>query len=201
MSDDAAFRGFFNIGEIIEAGFRTLNRNWFNLMILTALPWLLAYGLGYVGAFGATTTRFSNGNFNFSVTGGFLAFVLSLVIVIVYLVCQAAPTFAVVEQLRGRASSLGNALSVGFARTGRMVGISLVVLVAYIALLVVLALVGFVLPPMLTFLLVILVIVVGGLTLISTYFVLFPVASIEEEGVLGSFARTRELTHGYRGPI
>jgi uncharacterized membrane protein len=137
-----------------------------------------------------------------TIHGGIFAMIFGLfaLIGILYVVCQAALIFGVVEQLCGRAYSFSRAMSVGLSRVGRMIGIALVLIAAYLCFMAVIMLLGAVAPPLLIVAVPALFFIAGPM-LACAFFVLFPVASVEEHGVIGSFTRSRFLTKGYRWPI
>jgi len=203
MSNISATGGSFNIGEVIATGVRTLNQGWIKLIGLTILPWVLAYALAFAGVFAAIGFSIAAPG-RVAVPGPgafFLLFALFVLIGIAYFVCQAALVFGVVEQLRGRSYSFGRAISVGTSRIGRMIGIGLIVILAYVGIVLALGLLGAILPRFLTLILAGAAFLIGAPMVICAFFVLFPVASVEENGVFGSFGRSRFLTRGYRWPI
>ena len=209
MSSISAERGSFNIGEVIATGFQTLNRGWIKLISLTVLPWLLAYALVLGGVSGGSMVAgMSTGPVTVDSAGGAtvhwgvfaMIFGLFAVIGILYVVCQAALIYGVVEQLGGRAYSFGGAVSVGLSRVGRMIGIALVLIAAYLCFIAVIMLLGAIIPPLL-FIAVPALFFIAGPMLACAFFVLFPVASVEDHGIIGSFTRSRFLTKGYRWPI
>jgi len=202
MSNISAAGGSFNLGEVLATSIRTLNRGWLKLIGLTVLPWVLTYALVLGGIFGGAAISFGVRGIP-SVTGAmiFMVFALFVAIGICYAACQAALIYGVVEQLRGRSYSFGQAVAVGLWRIGRMIGIGLLVLAAFVLFVILFRLVGVILPPLLSSLVAGAVILIGVPMATCAFFVLFPVASVEEHGVFGSFTRTRFLTRGYRWPL
>lgn len=202
MSNISATDGSFNLGEVLATSIRTLNRGWLKLIGLTVLPWVLAYALVLGGIFGGVAISFGVRSIpSVSAAMIFMIFALSVAIGICYVACQAALIYGVVEQLRGRSYSFGQAVAVGLWRIGRMIGIGLLVFVAFVVLAILFRSVSAILPPLLSSLAAIALIFIGVPMVTCAFFVLFPVASVEEHGVFGSFTRSRFLTKGYRWPL
>jgi len=201
MTNISAAGGSFNVGEVLATSFRTLNRGWLKLIGLTVLPWLLAYAVVLGGIFGGFAVSFDLRRGPPAETVIFMVIALAVAVGICYVACQAALTYGVVEQLRGRSYSFGQAVSVGLWRIGRMIGIGLLVFVAFVVFMILFRAIGTVLPPILFWPAATALILVGLPMATCTFFVLFPVASIEEQGVFGSFTRSRFLTSGYRWPL
>ena len=93
-------------------------------------------------------------------------------------IATGAITFGVFQQLRGKHSSMGECVSVGFSRLFPVMFVAIVTAIAIF--------------------LGILLLIVPGLILTCMLFVAVPSAVVEKNGVRGALARSRELTRGSR---
>ena len=94
---------------------------------------------------------------------------------------SGAVTYAVVQQLRGRPSGMGEALSVGAARFFPAIGVALLSILAIVG--------GF------------LLLVIPSIIVFLKLYVATPVAIMERPGLVGSLKRSSALTTGVKGQL
>ena len=199
MSDVSGPRVSFSIRAVLSTSIETLGRGWLKLIGLTLPPWvlgfLLFFGVVYAALRLAPETGFSTSQINGGRLALFAAFALN------YAVCQAALTHGVAELLRGRSFGFRRAMAAGLSRFGLIFGVGVLTVAICIGFILASTLLAAVLPRFLAMPATALLCVIGGSMVASAFFVVLPIAAMENHNAPGCFERSRSLTRGYRWPI
>jgi hypothetical protein len=170
-SERLSFGAGFRIGDVFARTFDVFGRRipqYFALTLIAHVPVIaLTYAVSGVRADRATLIWI-----------GVAAFLLTLICTTL---AQAVIIYGVFQDMRGRASSIGESLQIGLRRFFPMVGLALCVGLLT-------ALGGALL-------------LIPGLMFACRYYVAMPACIVEQEGVFASMKRSATLTRGYRWQI
>jgi len=170
---DHAYR--FDIGRVFTRTFTIISRN---AMVLSALA-ILLFGLPHLGAeIARETAQHFGGRWFF---GSGTAGLYGLLSLIGYFALQAAVVHGAVAGLNGESTSLQACLRTAGRSLVTVIGIGVLTFIG-----VLLGMIALVVP---------------GLMLLCAWFVATPAAIIEHTGVSEGFARSTELTRGFRWQI
>jgi len=199
MNDVSATRMPFSIRAVLSTGIETLGRSWLKLIGLTLPPWVLSFAL-LIGSVYAAHRLAPEAGFSASqIIGG--RFALFAVFALSYAICQAALTHGVAELLRGRSFGFKRAVAAGLSRFGLIFGVGVLIVAICLGFTMASMLLATFLPPVLVMPTITLFCVIGGSMVACAFFVVLPVAAMENHNAPGCFTRSRMLTRSYRWPI
>jgi len=199
MSELRVTNASFGIGAVLAMSLEMLGRSWLKFAILSLLPWIIVYGSLALAYF--VTVRVLPDPLISAAQSYAILFGIFVSSVLVYAVCQAAITQGVAELLRGRRFRFGRAFRAGISRFGLMFGIGVLMLAIILGFGLAAMILTALLPRLLGELAIVAVLLVGGSLVSSAFFVVLPIAAMEDHNAPGCFARSRFLTRGYRWPI
>lgn len=166
--------GNFRVGDVFSTSFSIFGRRFLAFLILAVVIFIPVIAFGLIvggGALAADATA------AFGVTAVIAVFLT----IAAQIATQGASLFGVVQEARGQAFSIGEAISAGLRSILPLLGVAIVtgILIAIGTLL----------------------LVVPGLILMCMFYVVAPVCVAERAGVFGSISRSVDLTKGYRWQI
>jgi hypothetical protein len=167
----------FDIGRVASRTFAVIGRNWMAFLALSVLAVLPQMAWSYFTVQGTALgpTVILSGLYWLFLLGGWT------VTIVASFVLQAALTYGAIRDLNGQPTTLGEALSVGLRAFVPLLAIGLLYTLGLGVALVLL--------------------IVPGLMLLTSWAVVVPACIVEGAGITQSFSRSSELTQGYRWPI
>lgn len=184
MADVLAAVREFRVGSVLGREFSILFGNFVRFMFLTAivyLPLFLYVTIFAVALEGVETMSAEEAEEYFSAGVIAATFGIGLLWLFLWFILTAALIFGTFEELRGQHATIGDCLSKGLNRVMPVLGVGLLVSVAWML--------GFML------------LVVPGFIIMTIFAVAIPVAVVERPGVINSLKRSAQLTKDNRWRI
>ena len=156
----------FNVGDVLSKSF--------SITLKGFIPFFITGLIIYIPVFLLAIAAASAQSAELILVSGIVAMLFTFVL-------TGAITYGVVQSLKGKGISIGDSLSVGFARMFPVLGVSLVAALCVFGGL--------------------LLLIIPGIIVAVMLYVCVPAAVIEKPGVFGALGRSSELTKGHRWSI
>jgi hypothetical protein len=173
MAMSHSVEGSFRLGDVFSKSFGVFGRHFLAFFVLTLIAYVPSYVFGWPTALSPALA--------FNVTLDAWGLLVVPVSIVCGTIANGAMTYGVVQDLRGGAVSIGEAVATAARRFLPMIGVALSISV--------LATLGFVLLS------------VPGFMIMCAFFVAAPVCIAEKSGIRASLSRSRFLTRGHRWQI
>lgn len=178
MSEMSGGGGGLSVGRVFSRAFELLFRDFVKFLLLGAIAWL-PYLLVLLAGIGAARGGVNPGEIT---TAAVVAVVVSAVIVLaLQIISQAVVLYGAFQEMRGQSFAIGESLTRGLTRFLPILGMFIIMGLAFI--------------------LAALLLVFPVFILLSMWYVALPVCVVEKQGPTRSLSRSAELTKGHRWKI